>query len=50
MDEESTFEYELCTSPASLFDDSGTFRKPNKPELTKAINRLLKIDTIWGKS
>ena len=46
MDEESSVKYELYSYPASLFHDSDTFRKPNKPELSKDIKWLSEIDII----
>ena len=49
MEEESSFQNELCSYPASLFDVSGLIWDAIKQELVKAIKRLSKIDTIVGK-
>ena len=50
MDEEASLKYELCPYPVSLFDDSGTIRKPDKQELAKAIRRLSETDAIVEKA
>ena len=37
ISEEECFKFEMCSYPAALFDRSFVFRKPNKPELLKAV-------------
>ena len=44
MNEADIFQYELCAHPASLFEDSGLLRAPDKTELSKTIAKLYNID------